>query len=227
MTFLFLACAVVGGTILICQLVLTLLGLAGSGGDFDSSGGDFHGDVGTDFHADAGGGHDAGGADHDAGDGHTDHGQGHEDHVSSNWLFSVISFRTVVAATTFFGLAGMAAKSAEFSSPMVLVIALGTGAAAMYGVYWMMQMAYRLRSDGTVRVERAVGRQATVYLTIPGHNSGAGKIHVNLQNRTMEYRAITSGDALPTGAKVVVVNLAGSDTLEVQGILETERIEHV
>lgn len=233
MTHLFLICAVVGGTVLLCQLVLTLVGLAGHAMDFDASG-DFHGDVGTDFHADTAGFHgvDAAGHDGDATAIHHDAAgadtqQGHANgHVSSSWLFAMISFRTVVAALTFFGLAGLAAQSAGVSRPTVLLIALAAGMGAMYGVYWMMQTLARLRAEGTVRIDRAIGREATVYLTIPGQHSGAGKIHINLQNRTMEYRAITSGDPLPTGAKVVVVNVVASDTLEVQPAPEAERIEH-
>lgn len=235
MTFVFLLCAVIGGTMLFCQLVLTLLGLAGHGMDFDTSsdvshgfGGDFHADAGPDFHGDASvGDHtDASGVHHHASAGETEQGHG-QGHLNTAWLFSVISFRTVVAAMTFFGLAGLAAQSAGAAPPTVLVVALAAGGAAMYGVYWMMQTLYRVRTEGTVRIERAIGRQATVYLTIPGHHAGAGKIHVNLQNRIMEYRAMTSGDAIPTGAKVVVVNVVAADTLEVQPALEPERIEHV
>jgi membrane protein implicated in regulation of membrane protease activity len=250
MTFVFLLCATIGGTILFCQFVMTLLGLAGHSTDFDVSdggdgfsgdfhgdvGGNFHGDAGGDFHGDAGGdmhgadmaGHhgDAGGSHHEGAADQTQesHSQGH---LNTTWLFSVITFRTVVAAMTFFGLAGMAAQSAGASTPTVLIVALGAGAAAMYGVYWLMQSLYRLRSEGTVRIERAIGHEASVYLAIPAQRAGAGKIQINLQNRTMEYRAMTSGEAIPTGAKVVVVNVVATDTLEVQPVLESERTKHV
>lgn len=241
MQLVFLVCAVVGGTVLLCQLVMTLLGLAGHAMDFDVSGdlshgfsGDFHGDVATGFHGDAGDVHDG-----DLGAHHGDTG-GHHDatgddtqhavnasHLNTAWLFSVITFRTVIAALTFFGLAGLATQSAGASTPTVLLVAVASGVGAMYGVYWIMQSLYRLRAEGTVRVDRAIGKQATVYLTIPGHNTGAGKVQMNLQNRTMEYRATTAGDTIPTGAKVVVVNVVAADTLEVQPALDPERIEHV
>ncbi len=203
MTFLLLVCAVVGGTILLCQVVLTLLGLTGDMLDVDF-GGEL--DVDPDLPTDLSGG--------EAGD-------------AGHGLFGVLSFRTVVAALTFFGLAGLAAESTGASPLTVIVVACAAGAAALYGVYWLMLALYRLRAEGTVRIHRTVGRDAVVYLAIPGQNSGAGKIHINLQNRTMEYRAVTSGDALPTGARVVVANVLASDTLEVEPALEPERIEHV
>ena len=74
METVYLVCAVVGGTVLVCQFVMTLLGL---GGDHD-----------------AGGDHDVA---HDAGH----HEAGH-DHDSS-WLVGVLTFRTLVAALAFFG----------------------------------------------------------------------------------------------------------------------------
>ncbi|HKB41952.1 MAG TPA: hypothetical protein VKD72_36330, partial [Gemmataceae bacterium] len=80
----YLTCAIVGGTLLVCQFLLGLLGL-----------GDHH---------DAAGDHDI----HDAGS-HDAHG-GHGDHDAHNsWFVGVLTFRSLVAALTFFGLAGLAA----------------------------------------------------------------------------------------------------------------------
>ena len=87
----------------------------------------------------------------------------------------------------------------------------------MAAVYWMMRGLQELRADGTVRVQHAVGQHGNVYLRVPANRSGSGKIQFNLQNRTMEYLAITAGPELPTGTKVVVVGVVNPTTLEVQG----------
>jgi hypothetical protein len=221
MTGVFLVCATVGGTVLAIQLVLTLIGLGSHGLDMDVShdvGGDFHGDVGGDFHGDAG---DLHGGDADL---HGDSGHLHHDSTSA---FQVISFRTVTAALTFFGLFGLASQSTGASQPTVLLVALAAGAAALYGVYWLMRAVYRFNAEGTAKIQHAVGKHASVYLRIPGHEAGAGKIQVNLQNRTMEYLAMTAGEPIPTGAKVVVVDVLTPDTVAVEPLLETERVENV
>jgi hypothetical protein len=75
---------------------------------------------------------------------------------------------------------------------------------------------YRLRADGTVRIDQAVGLPATVYLGIPGEGRGWGKIQLMLQNRTMEYEASTPTQPLPTGTQVVVTRIVGPDRVEVQ-----------
>ncbi|MDQ1257963.1 MAG: hypothetical protein QG656_2571, partial [Candidatus Hydrogenedentes bacterium] len=49
-------------------------------------------------------------------------------------------------------------------------------------------------------------------------NSGAGKVTIEIQGRTMEYLAVTPGDALDTGVEVVVTRVVGSDKLEVEAL---------
>jgi hypothetical protein len=234
MTTLFVVCASLGGTILVLQFLLTLLGLGGHslGIDVPHDVGHDFGGVDHDFAADV---HDgAAGIPHDTTMDHAgDHAAGERSaasaalHHGSTWLFGVISFRTVVAAMAFFGLAGLAAQGAGASAVNTLGIAVAAGAAAMYGVYCMMRAMGSLRADGTVHIQRAVGRHASVYLPIPPANSGLGKIQINLQNRTVEYLATTAGEAIPAGATVVVTDAIGSDTVQVQPVLSPERNSHV
>ena len=119
MTTLFLCCAVVGGTVFVFQFVLTLIGIGADDMDFDGGDVDFDTDFDVDAVADVQG---------DVGD----HG--------SAAFFGVLSFRTVVAALAFFGVAGMAAHSGlpTQSEWLHLVIAVAAGVAAMYGVHWLM-----------------------------------------------------------------------------------------
>ena len=203
MQWVYSVAAVLGGTVMLCQFAMTLLGL---GHDTDGLGGGGH-DLGHDL------GH-AGSADHHGGDQHA-----HE----STGLFKILTVRTVVAALTFFGLAGLAASSNDVGPAPTFVISLATGGGAMYGVFWMMQAIQRMQSDGTARIERAIGLIGSVYLRIPANNAGTGKVHLNLQSRTMEYQARTTAEALPTGAKIVVVAVAGPDTVEVRRATESEQ----
>jgi len=200
MTF-FVVCAAAGGTIMVLQLLLSLIGL---GGDHDIDVHDGH----VDF-----GGHSIDMGDHDFGDYHL--AGDHADHGSSAF-FGVLSFRSLVAAVTFFGLGGTAALASDLPVSLSVAIGCGCGAGAMVLVGWLMRLLHTLGEEGNVQIERAVGQTATVYLSVPGKRKGAGKVTVKLQNRTMEYQAITSNaKELPTGAHVVVVGVASPDTLEV------------
>jgi hypothetical protein len=201
MTLVYGTFAVIGGTVMLCQFAMTLLGLSDDGGhDVGHDGG--HGSDG----------HDVGGNSH-SGDDTADAAQ-----HSSDWLFGVVTFRTVIAAMTFFGLSGLAAHSSGVQPAQSFLIALAAGAAAMYGVHQIMQALYKLRSDGTARIGRSVGQSGSVYLRVPGQRSGVGKVTVNLRDRTVEYLAVTAHDTLPTGAKIVVTRVVSVDTVEVEPV---------
>jgi hypothetical protein len=219
---IFLIAAVVGGTVLICQFALTLLGMGHDGadaghdaGDFSvdvHAGGDFHGDTGGAFHADGGGI----ATDHH----HTSLSTAADaefQHADSSWLFGVLSFRTLVAAAAFFGVAGKAATSAGYSQFTSLVVATLVGVAAMYGMYWLMQLISRLNSSGNESIRNALGCSATVYVPIPAGRKGAGKVQMSMQNRIVEYLAVTDDDTtLKTGEAAEVIGIAGSDTVRVR-----------
>ncbi|MEX2112662.1 MAG: hypothetical protein WD845_05715 [Pirellulales bacterium] len=195
MDYLFLACAIFGGTVLIAQF---LLGFGGEDAD--------EGAEDTPDHVAASG------EDEAAGDGH---------HHGSTWLFGVLSFRTVMIGLTFFGLTGKAATASGFEQPLPLVIGTGCGLAAMYGVYFLMRGLFKLTADGTERIAHSVGEEGTVYLSIPAHHTGKGKVNVPVQNRMLEYEAETGGEKLPTGTRILVVAVLGPGCVEVEPIHET------
>jgi hypothetical protein len=203
METVYTVCAAVGGTLLVCQFLLSVLGI---GGHHEFGGHDVH----PDLHGD--GAHGAA------------HG-GDQEHAHS-WFISLLSFRALVAALTFFGLVGLAGTSSAWEQPLPLLVALAAAAGAILLVGTLMKTLHQLKAEGNVRIERAVGKSGTVYLTIPGNRAGAGKVTLNLQNRTVEYQAITADHELPTGAQVVVVGIVTPDTVEVLPAVEPERATH-
>lgn len=211
----FIITAVVGITVLACQFILTLVGL----GDH----GDTLGDVGD---VNSGDGFDGDFSGHDGGvhgDHHTSAGTAADGqlHPDSTWLFGVVTFRTLVSAAAFFGLAGMAALRSGFSGSSSLILAAASGLAAMYVTYWSMRAIAGLASSGNERIGNAVGRFATVYIPVPADQQGAGKVQLSMQNRIVEFLAVTDeSDRLPTGLKVEVVGVVGSDTVAVRRVVE-------
>lgn len=179
----FLIFAVLGATLLACELVAGLLGF---GHDHDTD---------TDTDADTG-------ADHGHGDG----------------VFGMLSVRTATAAVLFFGLGGLTARYYGADELAAFGAALGAGMLAFYLVAVAMRTLKGLKADGTARIDRAVGTTGTVYLRVPGAKGGSGKVHLMVQNRTVEYQAITAGAELPTGRPIKVVAVINSDTVEVEAV---------
>ena len=212
---LFLIAAVIGGTVMVCQFALTLMGMGDHGNDLTD--GDFSTDISHtgEFTVDG----DLAGAHHTP-LGHA--ADADYQHPDSTWLFGVLSFRTLVAAAAFFGVAGETALSAGYTPGIALSIAVVVGIAAMYGMYWLMQGISRLTSSGNERIGSAIGKQATVYVPIPSQEKGLGKVQVTLKNRTVELQAISAEEApLKTGETVEIVGVKNSDTVTVRRLQET------
>lgn len=142
-----------------------------------------------------------------------DHGDGH-----GNGLFGMLSVRTATAAILFFGLGGQTARYYGADDLPAFGVAVGSGALALYLVAMAMRSLKNLKADGTARIDRAIGCTGTVYLRVPGARGGAGKVHLALQNRTVEYQAVTTGEEIPTGKPVKVVAVVNADTVEVEAV---------
>lgn len=207
---IFVWSALIGGAVLAFQFVMMLLGLGHHGSDLSGAhGADFSGghlDGSHLGHADMSG---HGAAAHDSFDSQIQHS-----HVP--WFYEMLSLRTISAAATFFGLVGMTSHAYGLGGTTSFVLAGMAGFAAMYGVYWLFKQVYKLQNSGTENIRNAIGTEATVYLPIPAKRTGAGKVTFRLQNRLVEYLAVTEDESrLATGEKVVVVGVVNTGTVRV------------
>ena len=185
----FLTCALLGGAILVIQLLLGVLGIVHDG--LDSP------------------------------------GESHESHVeAASEGLNLLSVRALSAGLGFFGVGGMAglATGLGLLAALPLAIVLGLGATIATAV--ITRAMLRLEDDGSVSIHGAVGTTGTVYLAIPSERKGAGKVLLTLQNRTVEYQAVTSERALPTGTSVLVVDVVGPDTVDVVPDPITKELPH-
>jgi hypothetical protein len=95
-----------------------------------------------------------------------------------------------------------------------LVIALSAALAAMYGVYWLFKQVYKVQHAGNENIRLSVGLPAKVYVPIPAGRAGVGKVMFRLQDRTVEYQALSDEeDRLRTGEEVIVTGVVNSDTV--------------
>lgn len=188
METVYLGCAATGGTILVVQTAMLLLG----GGDHDTDA----------IHVGA------------SDIGQADSGEVH----ATDTGFGLFSVRTISAFLAFFGLAGWAGLNAGWSEGATIVVALGAGTLMLFAVAWLFYMQRKLASSGNVQPGKAVGMTARVYLRIPARNSGKGKITVAIQGRTVELNAFTNGAEIATGGEVRVVRQVTPDTFEVESL---------
>ena len=190
MITLYAVCAVAGGGVLVLQFLLVFVGMGSHG--FESHGAGFE-------HAAA----------HGTDTAHSGHDGAHD----SSWIFRLLSARALTAALAFFGLGGGLCTSAGLPTPVAFLGAIGLGVGAMLLAVWLMQLLMSLREEGTAHIEYALGQPARVYLSIPGHEQGQGKVIVTVDGRELEYQAITRDEELPTGCSAVVSDIIDEQTV--------------
>lgn len=111
---------------------------------------------------------------------------------------------------------GIAALEGGLIPLLAIVVALAAGLLSMVLIAKLVQLLSHLQENGTVSQRSALGESGTVYIPIPEHRSGAGKVHLVLGDQLMELDAVTEGERIPTGAQVRVVDLSS-------GVLVVER----
>jgi hypothetical protein len=157
-----------------------------------------------------GDGHDAGHDIHPE-----DTGPGHADTHESSGSFQLLSVRSLVAFLTFFGLGGWWACERGWESWQVALFAFASGLSVGVVVAWLLSLQQKLNVEGNLKPANAIGKPAQVYLRIPAHRGGQGKITVSMQGRTVEFNAQTDGAELATGSQVLVISQLSPDTFVV------------
>lgn len=148
------------------------------------------GDGGPDFDTDT----DADGAF----DSHTDTG------------LSLFSVKGITAFFAIGGWTGLVMLTSLVSPAISIPISVVVGLAAYFIVWFAIRMMVKLQEDGTADYSSAVGKEATVYVSVPPARSGRGKVTLVLQGRYTEADAVTDEDErIPVDAAVVVLETKG------------------
>jgi len=186
--------AIVATAILVIQLILNLVGLAGHEMDIDTTG-VADADIPSDFAVD------------------------HPELVAHPSGLGLISIRTVLAFFVGFGWAGVVMLRTQQSFAVVLLVAAGVGVVFLLVVFYLMAAIFKLSEAGNVDFALAVGQSGTVYIPIPPKGEGVGQIQVVVQGRLREIPAVTDEEAkLSTGTPISVVKLVAGGTMLVRRI---------
>ena len=136
------------------------------------------------------------------------------DHGDGSSLFST---KPITGFFLGFGWAGGIALEAGASLFVATLIAVVVGAVLMLGLAWAIRAIYSMRSDGTRRIEDAVGAIGTVYVTLPPTRATGGQITVTVSGRLETVAALNgAARAIPSGEKVKVISVVDPSTVLVE-----------
>lgn len=199
----FAIAAIPATVILILQTVLSLFGL-GHGTDGDAS------DMDTDVDADVD-------ADVDT-DVDTDTGA---DDLSDVDGLRLLTVRGIIAFFAVGGWLGVVLVDVGVNTALSIVGAVLGGCLAAFLIALFFKLIYKLQSNGNIDVKNAIGKKATVYLTIPASGTSTGKITMELQDRYVELEAKTKQDSpIKTGSTVKIIDVIDGGTVLVEKLTE-------
>jgi membrane protein implicated in regulation of membrane protease activity len=136
--------------------------------------------------------------------------EGHADHSGAHDALDLVSLRSLSAGLAAFGLTGGLLTSLGLWWLLTAAAALIVGFIVLVIVAVVIRQMGRLESDPSLIIEGAIGETATVYIPIPSNRSGRGKVSAVLQSQIIELEAMTEGEALATGERVMIVDLEGT-----------------
>lgn len=210
----FLTCALSGTVVFTIRMILMFSGIiGGASGELD--GGDDVGQLDHDLSgsADLADVHDD--VSHAVVVDHADSGS-HSNIDDSDISFQYLSIQGLTAFFMMFGWVGLAlVYDSGFPGWIAVSGAIAAGILTVWLLAQMFRCASSLQCDGTIRVRRALGAGATVYLRIPAQ--GTGQIQVEIDGRLHVRDAIsTSGEEIKTGEQVTVVWVQDNGILVVE-----------
>lgn len=129
----------------------------------------------------------------------------------------LLTFRNLVNFMLGFGWSAVLLHNEIESIALLILLCVIVGIALV----WLVMMVYKwlgsMQQSGTIDVyKQANDCRGKVYLTIPGHRSGSGKVQITINDAIREYAAITDGPELKTGAQIKVVEAVNASTLLVE-----------
>jgi hypothetical protein len=141
-------------------------------------------------------------------------GDGGGDHVDGSSLLSV---KPITGFFLGFGWGGGIALDNGFSLTVAALLALGAGGVMMVALAALIRAIYSLRTDGTRKINDAIGAIGTVYITLPAARAAGGQINVTVSGRLETMPALNAAlRPIPSGEKVKVVGVVDAATLLVE-----------
>ena len=130
---------------------------------------------------------------------------------------ALVSVKTVSCFPLGFGWSGVILAPFFENGWIVALISLGVGALFMLGAWFLLKQVLTLSQDNTFHADKIVGYTADVYLRIPADADKSGKVMVSYEGSLHELQAFNaSGEDIPTGAKVRIVEAIDDATVRVQ-----------
>ncbi|SEW09484.1 NfeD family protein [Kaistella antarctica] len=104
--------------------------------------------------------------------------------------FELFSFRNLINFLLGFGWTGVAFYG-KMNEAILVIVAFAVGIIFVGIFFFIIKQILKLQEDNTFDINNTLGKTAEVYMTIPAHKLGSGKVQVSVKGSVHELEAVT------------------------------------
>lgn len=140
-------------------------------------------------------------------------GGGHTDGLSADFdgdlshaeaPFQMFTLRNLINFMLGFGWTGIAFYHSVDSKSLLILLAVIIGIVFVAIFFLIIRQILKLTEDNTFNIQYLLHKTGEVYLFVPAHMAGKGKVQISYKGSMHELDAMTEGVQLPSGSIVVV-----------------------
>lgn len=132
--------------------------------------------------------------------------------------FQLFSLRNLINFFLGFSWTGIAFYNSVPQKAILVTIAILVGIGFVLIFFLIIRQLQKLAENNSFRIDETINKVAEVYLRIPEHMSGKGKVLISVRGATHELDAITESERLEQGTLVRVERIESGNILVVTSI---------
>lgn len=132
--------------------------------------------------------------------------------------FQLFSLRNLINFLLGFSWTGISFYTTVANKTFLVVLSLAVGVLFVFMFFYVIKQVQKLAENNSFSIQNTLGKSAEVYLSIPAHKQGKGKIMISVNGAFHELEAMTENDSIATGAVVKVVRIENNNLLIVETI---------
>lgn len=129
------------------------------------------------------------------------------DFDGSDAPFQLFSFRNLMNFLLGFSWTGISFYHIITNQFLLIILSIAVGVLFVYLFFLIIRTLMRLSEDNTFKIIETIGKTAEVYVPIPAHKEGIGKIMLSVRGTVHELEAMTNGERIPSNTMVKIVSV--------------------
>jgi membrane-bound ClpP family serine protease len=128
-----------------------------------------------------------------------------DSNLEGDMPFQLFTFRNLINFLLGFSWSGITFYHQINAMWLLVLVSFLVGVVFMLVFVFILMQVSKLAEDNSFVYHETIGKTAEVYLKIPAHKSGKGKVLISVKGSTHELDAYTEEEGIETGSLVTVI----------------------